>query len=153
MPAMLRKALAAVGILVAALITTGGALYLANATPEVPPLTAATLTDSSRPWVVKLHAQWCPICMLTKGEWAEIEATYADRVNLLVFDSTSKTTMAASRAEAGRLGLDTIWDTYAGATGVILVLDGAKREIVAELAGNLSFDDYRAAIDAILDAG
>ena len=47
---------------------------------------------SGAPWVVKLHAQWCPVCMLTKGMWSEIEETYAGRVRLAVFDFTDEAT-------------------------------------------------------------
>jgi len=147
---MLRKLVLGTLFAVAGIAGAGGMLFVANATPEVPSIPAAEAAAPTMPFVVKLHAQWCPVCMLTKDEWSEIEAAYSGRVNLVVFDSTSDATIARSRTEAARLGLDAILDDYHGASGMVLVIDPEPREIVAQLGGNLRFDDYRAAIDAAL---
>ena len=56
-----------------ALIGAGSFLYSRNATPVVPAIATAEAAAAGSPWVVKLHAQWCPVCMLTKGMWSEIE--------------------------------------------------------------------------------
>ena len=149
---MLRKLLIAALVSFAGLAAVGAGLWIRNATPEVPPITAAELAAPTKPFVVKLHAQWCPICMLTKHEWAEIEATYGDRVNLVVFDSTTAADREASRVEARRLGLLDVVDNYFGATGMVLVIDPRTRKVVREVAGNQEFEVYRAAIDAVLEA-
>lgn len=149
---MLRKLFASVLTLLLALTGIVGFLLITNATPAVAPISDAEIADASKPYVVKLHARWCPVCMLTKAEWSRIEATYAGRVKLLVFDSTSDSTVAASQAEAARLGLDELLDQYHGATGMVLVLDGGTGEVLAQLGGNHSFEDYQNAIDAVLAA-
>ena len=82
----MRTALLAVVAIAAALAGTGAVLYARNATPVVPAIATAEAAAVGTPWVVKLHAQWCPVCMLTKGMWAEIEQTYAGRVRLAVSD-------------------------------------------------------------------
>lgn len=141
----------AVGVaIVAALLAAGSILYARNSTPVVPALATADAAAAGAPWVVKLHAQWCPICMLTKGMWSEIERTYAGRVRLAVFDFTNDETTAASRAEAERLGLVALLDETGYATGSILVLDGRDKRIVAWLNGSRDFGEYRAAIDGAL---
>lgn len=147
---MLRKTLTGSLALALILVAVAASLFIANATPTVAPVSAAAIADDSSPYVVKLHARWCPVCMITKAEWAEIESTYAGRVKLLVFDSTSDTTIRQSMIEAERLGLEGLWDRYQGASGVILVLDGRTKEVLAELGGNRPFEDYRRAIDAVL---
>jgi thiol-disulfide isomerase/thioredoxin len=146
----MRTALLAVVALAAALAGTGAVLYARNATPVVPAIATAEAAAFGTPWVVKLHAQWCPVCMLTKGMWAEIEQTYAGRVRLAVFDFTNETTTAASRAEAERLGLEETFEDAGFATGPILVLDGRSKEVLAWISGSRDFEDYRAAIDAAL---
>ena len=88
--------------------------------------------------------------MSTKRVWSEIEATYAGRVRLVVFDFTSEATTAASRAEAQRLGLTEFFDESGFVTGPIVVLDSSTREIRAWINGSRDFDEYRAAIDAAL---
>lgn len=147
----MRKHVMTFGIaLVVALGIIALGLYLTNATPTVATISAADAAATDRPWVVKLHAQWCPVCMSTKRVWSEIEATYAGRVRLVVFDFTSEATTAASRAEAQRLGLTEFFDESGFVTGPIVVLDSSTREIRAWINGSRDFDEYRAAIDAAL---
>jgi thiol-disulfide isomerase/thioredoxin len=147
---MIRKLLAATALITLALVGTVAVLYVLNAPPAVPALSAAGLAGSPKPYVVKLHAQWCPYCMFTKDEWAQIERTYGSRVNMVVLDFTTEAATARSRAEAERLNLGRFFDEYAGATGGVVVLDGRTLEVEAEVFGNRPFEDYRAAIDAAL---
>ena len=148
----MRRAITIAVVLVAALTATGAILYTRNSTPVVPTIAAADAAAAGAPWVIKLHAQWCPVCMLTKGMWSEIEKSYDGRVRLAVFDFTDDTTTAATRAEAQRLGLGAVLEEAGFATGTILVLDGRSKEIVAWINGSRDFADYRAAIDAALAA-
>ena len=149
MPQPLRVVL----VIAAVLLGTGAFVYSRNTTPVVPPLATSDAAAAGAPWVVKLHAQWCPVCMWTKGMWSEIERTYAGRVRLAVFDFTTDETTAASRAEAERLGLRAIFDEAGFATGPILVLDGDDKSIVAWINGSRDFAAYRAAIDSALATG
>lgn len=151
-PTMIGKFLRGALVLVVGLAALAAVLIVANAPPAVPPVSAAEATNPSKPYVVKLHAQWCPVCMLTKDEWAEIEAAYADRVNLVVFDSTLESDRTKSRAEADRLGLRDVLDAYYGATGMVLVIDPQTRQVVAQLGGIHPLEDYQTAIDAALTA-
>jgi thiol-disulfide isomerase/thioredoxin len=147
---MVKKALRIATLLVTVVIASGFVLYVRNATPVVPPLSAVDVTATAKPYVVKLHAQWCPVCMVTKGVWSEIEKTYAGRVNLVVLDFTTEARAAASQAEATRLGLTKFFDEYGGATGTIVVLDGRTRDVTASINGSRDFATYRSAIDAAL---
>ena|SRR5688572_15376330 len=147
---MIKKALLVVSALVVLLIAVGAMLYLRNAAPVVAPVSAAEAANSGKPYVVKLHAQWCAVCLVTKDEWSQIEKMYAGRVNLLVLDFTTEANTQASRAEATRLGLGKFFDEYSGATGMIVVLDGRTKEVAASIVGNRDFVEYRDAIDATL---
>lgn len=148
----MRRALYFAAFAVAALAATGAILYARNATPVVPAIATADAAAAGAPWVVKLHAQWCPVCMLTNGMWREIEARYAGRVRLAVFDFTDEAATAATRAEAERLGLSAVLEEVGFATGPIVVLDGRTKEITAWINGSRDFDEYRAAIDAAIAA-
>jgi thiol-disulfide isomerase/thioredoxin len=148
----MRRALTVALVLVAALTATGAILYARNSTPVVPTIATAEAAAAGSPWVVKLHAQWCPVCMLTKGMWSEIEESYRGRVRLAVFDFTDETTTAATRAEAQRLGLGAVLEEAGFATGTILVLDGRTKEIVAWINGSRDFAEYSTAIDTALAA-
>ena len=147
---MIKKALFVVTSLVVVLISVGSVLYMRNATPTVPAISAAEAAHPNKPYVVKLHARWCPICMLTKPVWSQVEATYSGRANLVVFDFTNQATTDVSKAEAKRLGLETFFDENAGWTGTIAILDGRSKEVSASIHGSRDFDEYRAAIDARL---
>jgi thiol-disulfide isomerase/thioredoxin len=149
---MLRRLLFAGVAVIAVLAGVATFLYAGNAAPTVPSIATADAAVAGAPWVLKLHAQWCPVCMLTKGMWSEIEAMYASRVRLAVFDFTDDTTTAASRAEAERLGLGAVFAEVTGVTGTIVVLDGNSKEVVAWIDGSRDFGEYRAAIDAAIAA-
>lgn len=146
----MKKLLAA--IFVGGVVSVGAvyALYVTNETPRLPPVTAEDAANSSRPYVVKLHAQWCPKCMMTKDVWGEVERAYAGRVNLVVLDFTDDARTAASRAEARRLGLESIFDDYEGVTGAVLVIDGATRAVKADISGSRDLAEYRVAIEDAL---
>jgi hypothetical protein len=149
---MMKKALLGVVALVAVLVAAVSLLYVTNWAPTVPKLSAADVSNPAKPYVVKLHAKWCPVCMVTKGVWSQIASTYSTRANLVVFDFTNQATTDASRAEATRLGLGKFFDEYDGATGIIAVLDGRTKDERASISGSRNFADYRAAIDAALVA-
>ena len=146
---MIKKALLGVTVLAVALVAVASVMYVWNATPTVPTISLED-ANTNRPYVVKLHAQWCPICMLTKKVWSQIEVEYSGRANLVVFDFTNKATTDVSRAQAKRLGLEKFFDENAGSTGTIAILDGRTKEETASIHGIRGFDEYRAAIDASL---
>lgn len=147
---MIKKTLLVLSSLVAVLAALGFILYYTNPMPAVPAVSDAEAGNPSKPYVVKLHAQWCPVCMLTKDVWSQIEDAYSTRANLVVLDFTNQANTDRSRAEAKRLGLETFFDEYAGATGTIVVLDGRTKEVTASINGSRNFGEYRAAIDAAL---
>jgi thiol-disulfide isomerase/thioredoxin len=150
---MLKKILIGTATLIAMLAVTVVILIASNAAPAVAVVSAAEAVDPSRPFVIKLHGQWCPVCLATKGVWNELADEYAGRANLGVFDFTDDASMAASDAEAKRLGLEGFFNEYAGMTGAIAVIDGGSRETRALIGGKHPTDEYRAAIEASLAAG
>jgi thiol-disulfide isomerase/thioredoxin len=135
---------------VAALIALFSWLYLTNTPPPVPSLSDTEAAIPTKPYVIKLHAQWCPVCMATKGIWSQIEAAYGTRVNLVVFDFTDDATTAKGKAEAARLGLQQFFDENSGWTGTIAVLSAAGKKELATIHGSRDFAEYRAAIDSAL---
>src|SRR5437667_218000 len=128
---MIKKILLVVASLAVVLIALAYVAYVRNPTPIEAAISSAEAANPSKPYVVKLHAQWCPVCMLTKAVWSQIEVTYSMHANLVVFDFTNQTTTDASRAEAKRLGLEEFFDANAGSTGTIAVLDGRTKAVTA----------------------
>ena len=149
---MIKKILLAVSLLAVVLVAVASVMYVRNATPTVPTISAVEAANPSRPYVVKLHARWCPICMLTKTVWSQIATTYSGRASLVVFDFTNQASTDMSRAEAKRLGLEKFFDENVGSTGTIAILDGRTKQETASIHGIRSVDEYRAAIDASLRA-
>jgi thiol-disulfide isomerase/thioredoxin len=150
---MLKKILIGTATLIAVLVATVVILIASNSAPAVAAVSAAQAADPNRPFVIKLHGQWCPVCLATKGIWHELAAEYASRANLVVFDFTDEASRTASAAEAKRLGLESFFNEYSGMTGAIAVIDGGSRETRALIGGKHPTDEYRAAIDASLAAG
>jgi hypothetical protein len=142
---LLRAAFVVVGLAIGA----AGLLILMNPAPDVPPASAGGAANAL-PYVVKLHARWCPVCIVTKSAWADIESAYKGRVRFVVFDFTSHATTEESRARARQLGLEQVFDEYVGETGTVLVIDGASREVKHSLHGIKEQAEYNAAIDTTL---
>jgi hypothetical protein len=147
---LLRKVFIGIGGVLLAVVALAGTLYAINSPPGVPAVSVAEAAAPTRPYVVKLHAHWCTVCLQTRDEWAQISKTYAGRVNLFVFDSTSESTIARSRNAAARLRLDQILASYAGASGMVLVINPRTLQVEAEVAGIQPFESYRAVIDSAL---
>jgi thiol-disulfide isomerase/thioredoxin len=145
---MFRKILIGTGVVLAVLATSGYLVYAGNAAPIVATVSASAAADPNRPFIIKLHAQWCPICLVTRDVWSELAAEYEGQANLVVFDFTNEASTRASEAEANRLGLGAFFAEYAGMSGAIAVIDGASRETLALVTGNRDVDEYRAAIRA-----
>jgi thiol-disulfide isomerase/thioredoxin len=131
------------------LVAAGYVMYHANGAPIAPPISAAEASNASKPFVVKLHARWCAVCMFTTSAWAQIQNEYSGRVNFLILDFTDDQTTDASRIAAERVGLGRLFEET-GATGVVLVVDAHTKEVTASIAGSRDFAEYRAAIDAAL---
>lgn len=146
---MLRKLLLAFAGGFGMLCVVGALLYVTNTTSPLAPIALADVERSTKPYVVKIHAQWCSVCQATKGAWEEVVEAYRDKVHLLVLDFTTEATSAAAVAEAKRLGLDAVIDNYHGATGLVVIVDGRTKEMT-DVGGIVSATAYRAAIDAVL---
>lgn len=78
----MKKAFAAIGLCAVLLVAAAYGLYLSNGAPVAPPILADQAVDTARPFIVKLHAQWCVKCLATKDVWTEVERAYAERANL-----------------------------------------------------------------------
>ena len=146
----MKNALRLVIVCALALAAFGASLYVRNSAPAVAPVSASEAANPTKPYVVKLHAQWCAVCMMTEGVWSEIDRAYAGKANLVVFDLTNEKSTAASRAEARRLGLGAFFDEHGNGTGPIYVIDGPTKKVLKEFFGDRDFAVYRTAIDAAL---
>lgn len=133
-----------------ALVGTGVAMYFINAAPVAPAISAAEASDPGRPFVVKLHSQWCHLCLITTQVWSQIEKEYSGRVNFLVLDFTDDQTTDASKAAAERVGLGRVFEE-SGSTGVVLVVEGRTKNVTASIAGSRDVAEYRAALDNALN--
>ena len=87
--------------------------------------TQAVETDSDKPTLVKIHANWCGTCARTEGTWEQLKETYGDSANFVIFDVTDREALQQSQADAKRLGLSAILDEYKSSTGTIAVVSAS----------------------------
>ena len=139
-------------VLVFGVAAFGFTMYQMNPAPTVPVVSPEAPEASSRPYLVKVHAKWCPICMTTKGVWSELQTAYTGKVNLVVFDNTNKETIEASRKEAKRIGLDAFFKEHGGETGGIFLLDGKSKTVKESFHGSRESAEYKTAIEGALAA-
>src|SRR5688572_12193730 len=140
---VIRKILLAVVALVVLFVGGVAAAYYVNAAPVVPQVPTEAAAATQKPFVVKLHARYCHICLATMGMWSQVAQSYKDRVHLVVFDFTNETNTEASRAEAVRLGLEPFFNEYSGISGVVVVLDPRTKEVSGWIDGSRDFAEYQ----------
>ena len=107
----------------------------------------STDADASKPFLVKIHADWCGTCTRLNPTFEALEKNVGGEARIVVFDVTDKKAVAASRAEADRLGLRTFFDQYKSKTGTVGVLRGDTRETVEIMKGVTDVARYEAALD------
>lgn len=126
-------------------------MFLVNGAPKVPPPpTSPDSGETKSPFVVKIHARWCPVCMASKPAWTKLQKSFRGRVRFIVFDLTSASSKASSRAEAVGLGLGEFFESHSGRPGTVFVLDGESKEVLAVLEGVQGYQAYAISVEEAL---
>jgi thiol-disulfide isomerase/thioredoxin len=100
----------------------------------------------SKPYVVKIHADWCASCKASEATWARVESDLGGQATVVTLDVTDRVAFQESKLEAERLGISEFFQEFRSKTGTIAVLDCRTREPVAKLTGERSLARYREAI-------
>jgi thiol-disulfide isomerase/thioredoxin len=103
----------------------------------------------AKPFVVKIHADWCATCRKVDAVWIRLGSEMADQVTIVEFDVSDRVAYEQSRDAAARLGLDEFFSQYRSRTGTIAVLDCKSRQPVAVMSGEVDLSKY---LDAISKA-
>lgn len=108
---------------------------------------AADSCDANKPYVVKIHADWCGSCKATKATWTRVQSDLGDVATVVELDVSDRVAYSESLAEAERLGIDEFFQEYRSRTGTVAVLDCASREPVVVMSGERDFEKYREAVE------
>jgi len=101
---------------------------------------------SDKPYVVKIHADWCGSCKAMKSVWEQIETDLGDQATTVTLDVSDRVAYTESEAAAERLGISELFQEYRSRTGTVVVLDCNTREPVAIMNGERDLEKYRKAI-------
>jgi thiol-disulfide isomerase/thioredoxin len=102
--------------------------------------------DASKPFVVKIHADWCGTCRRLEATLEALRERTGDDVRIVVLDVTDRESLALATAEADRLRIRAFFDAYKSKTGTVGILDGVTREPVSVLKGETDVAKYEAAL-------
>jgi thiol-disulfide isomerase/thioredoxin len=124
--------------------------FLAAASLALPVFPASasegSASESTRPFIVKIHADWCGTCTRLEPVWERLEAEYGGLARLVVLDVTDRAAHERSRELATRLGLSGFFDAHKSKTGTVAVLDGRSGRPVQVFKGELDFAAYESAL-------
>jgi thiol-disulfide isomerase/thioredoxin len=101
---------------------------------------------SGKPYVVKIHADWCGSCKALKSVWQRIETDLRDQATIVTLDVSDRVAYKESQATAERLGIREFFQEYRSRTGTIAVLDCKSHEPVVIMSAERDFEKYRAAV-------
>jgi thiol-disulfide isomerase/thioredoxin len=112
---------------------------------------AATAEDvpqvcGDKPYVVKIHADWCASCKALESVWQRIETDLGDRATTVTLDVSDRVAYMESQATAEHLGIQEFFQEYRSRTGTIAVLDCNTHEPVAIMSAERDFEKYREAV-------
>lgn len=102
-----------------------------------------------RPTAVRFYATWCGKCKLVDARLSDIQGDFLDKINFVVFEMTDKQTQQESAQKAKNLGLEEVYQHYAPATG-LLVLVNAEGKEVETLTYEIPTFDMRLALKNLL---
>jgi thiol-disulfide isomerase/thioredoxin len=134
-----------------ALLSLAGSLLLAAMAQGESAVSAAD--DASKPFIVKIHADWCGTCTRMNPTFETLQQKYGSQTRIVVLDVTDKESLADAKAEADRLGIREFLDRNKSKTGTVGVLHGASREAVVVMKGETDVAAYEAAISAARKEG
>lgn len=101
---------------------------------------------SGKPYVVKIHADWCGSCKALKSVWQRIETDLRDQATIVTLDVSDRVAYRESEATAERLGIREFFQEYRSRTGTVAVLDCKSHEPVAIMSAERDFEKYREAV-------
>jgi thiol-disulfide isomerase/thioredoxin len=104
--------------------------------------------DASKPFVVKIHADWCGTCQKLNPTLEALRQRTGDDARIVVLDVTDRESLARATAEADRLRVRAFFDADKSKTGTVGILDGVTREVVSVLKGETDVAKYEAALAA-----
>lgn len=102
--------------------------------------------DASRPFVVKIHADWCGTCTRLDPVIDALEERVGSGARIVVLDVTDREAIERSATEADRLRIRAFFEAHKSKTGTVGVLHGATRRPVRILRGEMDVAEYEAAL-------
>ena len=104
------------------------------------------MMDKSKPTVVLIRADWCPVCQKLEPTFKELTEQYKDRLNFVVLDVTNDEKIAESAKTANELGISKFFEDNKKNTSTVVVL-GEKNKISFKTTHNYDRKAYMRAFD------
>jgi len=132
-----RSAGSGLAVLLAGLVLAGSGL----AGPKV-----SDAKDASKPFIVKIHADWCGTCQHLVSTFKALEKKLGKQTRIVILDVTDRQSTRAAYAEAKRLGILDWFKENQARTGTVAVMRGDTRAPVKILKGETDVALYEAAV-------
>ena len=116
-------------------------------------LASAAEPCTTKPYLIRIHADWCSTCKRLAPIWERIRSSLDEKATIVSFDVTDRAAYEQSRDEAERLGIGDFFARYRNRTGAVAVLDCKTLEPVEVLIGEPDIAKYTEAIARASEPG
>lgn len=103
-----------------------------------------------KPVVVDIYASWCPACTNIAPTLSQLKKEYAGKAHFVVLDVSDKSKANQAAAKARQLGLGRFFDANKSQTGLVVIIDPATGNILAQHRNNPNKSAYTSVLNAAI---
>lgn len=99
------------------------------------------------------YADWCSACRVLEPKLTAVKPEFVGKpIEFITIDLTSNETAQASLAQADALGIGTVTRKNARATGFMLIVNAASKEVVDRIYANHSEQQIKEKLQRAVDS-
>ncbi len=106
-------------------------------------------TGIGQPFLVQIHADWCPTCRYIDPTLQKLKKTYQGKVRFVTLNVTNRKTMEQAKINAGKVGLGSWFEANRSKTGLVTII--MNGEVIKNYVAVLDETEYTTVLDPLIN--